>query len=161
MFKRIICLLFILSLCQSTAYAANLTKGINSYSYATIEQLKKVTSNTPLQGYEQVILDTEKANDVNALFILAVAQTETGFGKTGTGKSRNNAFGLTSVKGGYAYYNNIGESVRAFGKNIKNVHFSNGRYTLPQINSVYCPSNLSWAKSVENNINSVYNKMIK
>jgi len=161
MIKKIICLLFIISLFQSKAYAANLTKGINSYSYASIEQLQKVTKGTPLYGYEQTILDTEKANDVNALFILAVAQTETGFGTTGTGKSRNNAFGLTSVKGGYAYYDNIGDSIKAFGRNIKNVHFNNGRFTLQQINSVYCPDNSNWAKSVETNINSVYSKMLK
>jgi hypothetical protein len=140
--------------------ANELTKGINSYSFATVEQLQKVTVGTRLYGYEQVILDTEKANDVNAIFILAVAQTETGFGMAGVGKSRNNAFGLTSSKGGYAYYNNIGESIKAFGSNIKNVHFNNGRYTLGQINSVYCPGNSNWAKSVDNNINSVYNKMI-
>lgn len=161
MVKKLIALFFVINVFTIPVYAGTLTKGVNSYSNVTIGQLQKITKGTPLYGYEQTILNTEKKYQVNAFFILAVAQNETSFGRTGVGKSRNNAFGLTSRKGGYAYYNNIGESVAAFGSNIKNVHFNNGRYTLPQINSVYCPGNKNWAKSIENNINSIYNKMIK
>lgn len=143
-------------------FAGELTRGVNSYSNATIEQLQKITKNTNMYGYEQIILDTEKEYQVNALFILAVAQKETSFGNAGVGKSRNNAFGLTSKKGGYAYYDNIGESIKSFGGNIKRVHFNNNRYTIPEIGKVYCPGNYkSWSKSIENNINNIYFEMLK
>lgn len=160
--KIVIMLIATILITCSPVYAEDaLTRGVNSYSHATIEQLRKVTKGTRFEGYEQVILDTEKANDVNAFFILAVAVEETSMGCAGTGLSRNNAYGLTSVSGGYAYYNDIGESIRAFGSNIKNVHFNNGRYTIAGIGKVYCPSNWSeWATQVENNINNLYYKML-
>ena len=164
MIKKFIMVLITIAItiCSSMfVYAGNLTKGVNSYSNATIAQLQKVTKGTGLYGYEQVILDVEKEYQVNAFFILGVAQKETSLGTTGTGKSKNNAFGLTSTRGGYATYSNIGESVRAFGKNIRRVHFNNGRYTIPKIAKVYCPGNWSnWSNSVENNINSLYKKML-
>jgi beta-N-acetylglucosaminidase len=136
-----------------------LTRGINSYSNATIEDIQKITAGTRLSGYEQVILDTEREYEVNAFFILAVAQAETGFGNAGVGRSRNNCFGTTDGHG-YAYYSNTGESVKAFGSNIKRNYFDKGLYTLPKIGAKYCTS-YGWAKTVENNINSIYNKMNK
>lgn len=162
-FTKIVIMLIatILITCSPVNADTTLTRGVNSYSHATVAQLRKVTKGTRFEGYEQVILETEKANDVNAFFILAVAKEETSLGCAGTGLSRNNAYGLTSSKGGYAYYDSIGESIRAFGSNIKNVHFKNGRYTISSIGKVYCPGNWSqWSSEVENNINDLYYEML-
>lgn len=165
MIKRIITFMMIVSTLliwnTSPASAGELTKGVNSYSNATIAQIQKVTAGTSLSGYEQVILDTEAKYDVNAIFILAVAQTETSMGLAGVGrKHKNNLFGITNGSG-FATYSNPGESVEAFGALISNYYFSNGKYSLAEIGSKYCPATYSeWAKKVEQNINSIYQKML-
>lgn len=162
LFKVVVALIATTITCVTVSAGEPLVKGVNSYSNATIADLQKVTKGTGLYGYEQVILDTEKEFQVNAFFILAVAQAETSLGTAGTGVSKNNAFGLTKRGGGYATYNNIGESIKAFGGNIKRVHFNNGRYTIPAIARVYCPPNAAqWSTKVVNNINSLYDKMTR
>lgn len=143
-----------------SAGAGTLVKGINSYSNASVEQLRKVTKGTRLSGYEQTILDAEKKYDVNALFICAVAKVETGMGNAGTGKSKNNAFGLTNGSG-YARYDNIGVSVQEFARIINTKYFKNGKYTAYQIGNMYCPSNpSSWASKVDSALTELYKKCL-
>jgi|GEM_PF-2161679 len=144
----------------TTVSAGTLVKGINSYSNASVEQLRKVTKGTRLSGYEQTILDAEKKYDVNALFICAVAKVETGMGNAGTGKSKNNAFGLTNGSG-YARYDNIGVSVQEFARIINTKYFKNGKYTAYQIGNMYCPSNpSSWASKVDSALTELYKKCL-
>lgn len=160
--KKIIILLATLILVISSNISAfagtNLVKGVNSYSNATIEQLQKITKGTPMYGCEQVILDTEKQNDLNAIFICAVAETETSMGLAGVGRSHlNNLFG-TRNKYGWIYYSNPSESIKAFGSMINRIYFGNGLYSLSAIGNKYCGGD--WANKVERNINKLYNQML-
>ena len=134
-----------------------LTRGINSYSYATVTDLQKVTKGTRLYGYEQQIINVERKYQVNAFFILAVANVETGMGNAGVGLSRNNCFGMRGNSDFY-YYNNPGQSVDAFGSLISNFYFANGRYTAYQIGQWYCDT--YWASKVTNEIDRLYYNMI-
>lgn len=160
MIKKVLLLtLLTIALCQ-TAYAENgsIVKGVNSYSNATVSDLYKVTKGTRMEGYEQTILDTESTYGVNALFIIAVAQTETSMGLAGVGRAhKNNLFGMTG-NGGFISYESPGDSIQAFGKLINTRYFAKGRYSLGQIGAVYAADS-NWALKVESNINNVYNKM--
>jgi len=135
-----------------------LTKGINSYSYATVADLQKVTSGTRLYGYEEKIIEMERTYQVNAFFILAVANVETGMGCAGVGRSRNNCFGMKGGSG-FQSFENTGQSVEAFCKLIANKYFANGRYTAYQIGQWYCDT--YWATKVTDEIDNLYYKMSK
>lgn len=155
--KKVISILAAIVLSTSMVWAKPV-KGVNSYSGCTVEELRKITKGTPMQGCEQVILDIEKEYQINAFFTCAVALTETGMGKTGVGASQNNLFGMRGSKGFY-WYDSPEESIRAFGGCIYRVYWKNGRKTLPRIAEWYCDS--SWAKTVERNINYLYGKVTK
>jgi len=156
-FKLMVTSIFVVAF-ATNVYASNPVRGVNSYSGCTVSDLRKITVGTKMEGYEQTILDVEKEYQINAFFICSVALTETAMGKTGVGASRNNLFGMRGSKGFY-YYNNAGESIRAFGSCIYRVYWKNNRKTLPRIAEWYCDR--AWAKTVENNINFLYNKMTK
>lgn len=146
-------------MCQPTFAGDNeIVKGVNSYSNATTSDLYKVTKGTRMEGYEQTILDTESEYGVNALFIIAVAKTETSMGMAGVGRAhKNNLFGMAGRRG-FISYVSPGDSIQAFGKLIKTRYFANGRYSLSQIGAIYAADG-NWAQKVENNINIVYDKM--
>lgn len=133
-----------------------LTRGINSYSYATVTDLQKVTKGTRLYGYEEKIIEVERKYQVNAFFILAVANVETGMGCAGVGSSRNNCFGMKGGSG-FRYFDNPGQSVEAFGELISRKYFGNGRYTAYSIGQWYCDT--YWATKVTNEIDRLYYKM--
>ncbi len=136
-----------------------LTRGINSYSYATVSDLQKVTKGTRLYGYEEKIIEMERQYQVNAFFILAVANVETGMGCAGVGKSRNNCFGMKGGSTGFQCFDNTGQSVEAFCKLIANKYFVNGRYTAHSIGQWYCDT--YWATKVTDEIDNLYYKMNK
>lgn len=160
--KRFISILFVLIIIFTfapTVHAEELTRGIMSRSYASREQISKVTTGTRLEGFEDQILCTEYTYGVNAIYILAVAKVETGFGAAGVGRShKNNLFGITGG-GGYAYYESPIKSVEAFGELMSEKYFPNGYDTLSKIGPKYC--NSAWSLKVEEEINTIYNQMLR
>lgn len=154
--NTIFVLILSFTLC-TTAFADSLTKGVMSRSYASKEQIAKVVAGTRLEGCEDHILYTEYTYGVNAIYILAVAKTETGYGAAGVGRShKNNLFGITASDG-FATYSSPAESVTAFGKLMSEKYFPRGYDTLTKIGPVYCDSD--WSLKVENDINTIYNQM--
>ena len=151
--KKLLCLMFLVF---SVNVYAQPVKGVNSYSNLTVAELQTLTKGTPMAGTEQVILEVEKQYQINAFFILAVANQETSMGRAGVGASRNNLFGMRGSNGFY-WYDTPAESIRAFGACIYRVYWRNGRKTLPKIAEWYCDS--SWAIEVEKNIDYLYRRL--
>ena len=86
------------------------------------------------------VIAIERDYGINALFTIAVASHESGWGKSDLATYNNNLFGLKdSVNGGWYSFNSKSESVYLFARSIVNIYFPNGLVTPSDINDVYCP----------------------
>lgn len=122
------------------------------------EDLDYILKGSPMYNCAQQVLQVEEKYNVNAFFTISVAQAETQRGLTGTGKSKNNAFGITAASGGYRTFNSLGDSVLEFGGMIDRVYFSRGLTTVEKIHTLYT-SSPNWSKNVNTIMNSTLAKI--
>lgn len=127
--------------------------GVTGKSGLTKEDLDYLLAGSPMAGCSEAVLKIEEQHGVNAFFTISVAQAETQRGLTGTGKSKNNAFGIISSKGGYRYFNSLADSVIEFGGMMERVYISKGRNTISKVHAIYT-SSPNWA----GNVTAVMNK---
>jgi beta-N-acetylglucosaminidase len=116
----------------------------------TVDELRNITYGTGLEGIEHAVVEAEERYGVNALFILAVAVNESGWGNSYLADTKNNLFGIA------AYDSNIdaafgfsskSECINYFGQLISEDYFDNGLTDVYSINSVYA-SSPNWAHTV-------------
>ena len=131
---------------------------VKGKSGLTKEDLDYILAGTPMKDCADEMLLIEEKYNVNAFFTSAVAQAETQRGLTGTGKSKNNAFGITSKSGGYRTFNSLGDSVIEFGGMIDRVYFSRGLTTVKQVHSLYT-SSPNWSSNVSSIMKSTLAKI--
>ena len=131
---------------------------VKGKSGLTKADLDYILAGTPMKDCADEILLIEEKYNVNAFFTSAVAQAETQRGLTGTGRSKNNAFGITAKSGGYRKFNSLGESVIEFGGMIERVYFSRGLGTVEQVHSVYT-SSPNWSRNVNSIMKSTLAKI--
>lgn len=128
--------------------------GVTGKSGLSKEDLDYLLAGSRMADCSDEVLAIEEQYNVNGFFTISVAQAETERGKTGTGKSKNNAFGITDPKkGGYRYFNNLGGSVEEFGGMMHRVYISKGRDTVSKVHAVYTDSP-NWSS----NVNAIMNK---
>ena len=131
---------------------------VKGKSGLTKEDLDYILAGSPMKNCAKEVLQVEEKYNVNAFFTISVAQAETQRGLTGTGKSKNNAFGITSKSGGYRTFNNLGESVIEFGGMIERVYFSRGLDTVEKIHTLYT-SSPNWSTNVKKIMNNTLTKI--
>lgn len=137
-------------------YNYNIIKSYNTSvrSNLTEEQIEYILEGTYLEGTGWAFKEIEDTYGVNAVFALSVAETETTFGRYGVAQSHNNAFGLTSIYGGFEYFDSLEESILYFGAYIPRVHWNNGRYYIGDIAPIYC--DYEWGDKVEGSLEYWY-----
>ena len=128
-------------------------------SNLTLEQVEILLSGSPMSGHGQAVLDIETKYNVNAFFTVSVAQNETQRGKTGTGASKKNPFGITQSGGGYRTFNSYSDAIYSFGDIMNRLYIPNGRTTIEKVNEIYCPGNSEWGRSVRTIMNNYYKKL--
>lgn len=134
----------------SVKYGINTdTKNKNNVS---ADQLNKVLRGR-LKGEGKTFIKYAQMYNVDATFAAAVAMAESG------GASRlarqNNFFGLFR-KGRALSFSSKEAGIKGFFERISLTYHKNGRYTVKQIQRVYCPVGGEWLKNVTKIANQVY-----
>ena len=83
---------------------------------------------------------------INALYVMAIFTTESGFGENMCRK--NNAGGITSSKGGYKSFNTIDDCILYTGNLLSRYRDKYDLETIEEIGSRYCPVNPEWPDEV-------------
>ena len=141
---------------------AKVTKNTNITTKfnGTAEDLNKYLANTPLKGLGQHFIDVQEKYGVNALFLMGIIKTESGYGNAPAKGTKYNLAGLKRAKkygGGYQKPKSFAESVEALGSTIKRLYIKSGKITPDKVQrGGYCPGNPEWTNRVIeewNNIN--------
>lgn len=137
------------------------TTDLNSRTNFTEDDLRIITSGTNLEGLESAVVATEEKYGVNAIFILGVAATESGWGNSDLAQYRNNLFGIcaydTNTDAATSFASKAA-CIDYFGRLIKNEYFTEGRLDLWSINDIYA-SDKSWAPKIHSLMLSMISKI--
>jgi beta-N-acetylglucosaminidase len=133
---------------------------VNDYNVArpsgrTAEQFEFILQGTKLAGLGQAIVDSEKEFSINGLFIVSVAQLESGYGTSYLARTKNNLFGLNAwgstsseiTRRAYSYSSKA-LCVRAFSEIIRTKYLNKGRDTVKSISVIYCENATSWHNKI-------------
>lgn len=124
------------------------SKSIIGKSNLTVQQVEQLLAGSPMSGCGPAVLEVESKYNINAFFTVSVAQAETQRGKTGTGASKKNPYGLTQKGGGYRTFKSYNEAIMTFGDTLNRLYIPNGRTTIEKVNEIYCPGNSQWSVNV-------------
>jgi hypothetical protein len=138
----------------ATASAADFSANsdLTAPSGLTAEQIEFLTTairrDSGLAGLGDSIAEAEATYGVNALFILAVASQESGYGLSAAARNRNNLFGIMG-RNGQVNFSNKHDSVMGFARLISGrLYFGATRTTPRGINAVYAPNNSEWTTKI-------------
>lgn len=108
---------------------------------------------SPLAGHGCDVLEMEQTYQVNGVFALAVAMTESGLGESGLAKSKNNYFGMLGRS-----FATPREGILAFG-DLMSKPLYRGR-DLDAIAKTYCPPTAGqWAGSIRSLMSSFWQRL--
>jgi murein DD-endopeptidase MepM/ murein hydrolase activator NlpD len=103
------------------------------------EWIKKLSPNSPMNGMGEHFIKHCTKNNINADFLVALGQMETGLGTTGQGRPYGttpyNAFGFASNN----TFSGYPEAIKRAAEVLKRYYFSEGRYTIATIIAKYSP----------------------
>lgn len=127
----------------------------------TVEEMKQVIKKgcsqenikSPLEDNAELLLKLEEQENINALFLVGLAKTETNCGRDGVGKSKKNIYSYGG--GGQKKYPSYEKAITTAVKGIsKNYVKSNGKYYnnspgLCSMTGIYCQSGCnSWIPGI-------------
>lgn len=129
------------------------------------EDLDIALKGTKLEGIGRYAKEAEDTYGVNAVFIISLAQHESGFGKSRIAEDKNNLFGIGAYdRDPYACafsYETKRECIMDFAKLIRKRYFENKElYDLMEIGSIYS-SDDKWAAMVAQMMNENITKILK
>lgn len=140
-----------------------LTPDVSEKSYLSVEDLKKATEGTELEGIETAVVSAEENFGINGLFIYAVARLESGHGTSQIARDKNNLFGMNAQDHdpyNLAFeYDSFHDSVYDFATRIKNYYVDRGMETVDEINSRYS-SDPEWHSKVYSIMTNTYQSII-
>ena len=121
----------------------------------SVAAFDKMLEGTALAGQGQAFYDLEQNYNVNGVFALGVANTESTLGKNCYGF---NPFGMLSSPGKLIRFSSWTNAVQYFGKLMQKNWYS-GK-SIEGIAKTYCPPTYSsWANSVRSTMKSMYSKL--
>ena len=100
-----------------------------------------------LKGLGQAFCDGEEKHNINALFVLAIVQLESGNGTSYLAREKNN---LGGIKGGNGYraFGSKEECVAYMFDLLDRLYVSKGRDTIDKIGHIYCATG-GWIPQVK------------
>ena len=128
----------------------NLTLDLTQRTNLSYDDIHKLVAGTGLEGVERSVIEAENRYGVNALFTLAVAANESGWGGSYLAKNRNNLFGICAYDSDLdasKYFPSKGDCVLYFADLISSEYFAKGRTNLGSINDIYA-SSTNWQNEV-------------
>lgn len=125
----------------SNLSASQLNSVINS-------RLKNVgKSSSKLSNLGDALVKMEEESGVNALFCLAVASLESGYGTSDAAMNKNNLFGLMRSNS-LIEFSSVSECISYWGNLMKNHYINSNRDSIEDIQPKYCPDSETWAPDV-------------
>jgi beta-N-acetylglucosaminidase len=110
---------------------------------------------TGLNGLGASVFEAEHIYNINGIFIISVAQLESGHGTSVLAQMKNNLFGMNAwgsnptevFRRAYKYESKT-DSILAFAKHIRENYISKGRTTIKTIGDIYCELSNHWINSI-------------
>ena len=139
-----------------------------SFLLATITKsypnLDKYLADTPLKGLGKDFIAAQEKYGVNALFLMGIVKTESGYGAAPAKGTKYNLAGLKRAKkygGGYQKPKSFSESIDDLGSTLKRLYIKSGKITPSKVQKGgYCQGNPGWTKTVVEEWNRI-NKEIQ
>lgn len=117
-------------------------------NFVISSRLKNVgKSSSKLSNLGDALVIMEEESGVNALFCLAVASLESGYGTSDAAINKNNLFGLMR-SGSLMEFSSVSECISYWGNLIKNYYIDSNRDSIEDIQPKYCPDSETWAPDV-------------
>lgn len=111
------------------------------------EDLNRCLKGTKLEGQGQMFLDAQKKYGINAIFLMAIARLESGYGK----KPQKNQYSIFGT--GDRTSKSYSQCLDKLGNNLKQNYISkNNLETISAINKKYSPVNSKWSVEIAKNM---------
>ena len=136
-----------------------ITKNLTVKTGISAREIDSLVAGTDLEGIGEAVHETESRYGVNALFILAVAIEESGWGSSYLANDRNNLFGICAyhdetVDQTATHFSSKAECVDYFGRLISKEYFAYNRTDINSIHERYAESPL-WGAHINNVMNDL------
>lgn len=143
-----------MDLAHEEPYVYEYMGDLTQLSGFTAEELESLVADTGLAGLGAYYAEKEKTHEINALFLIAVAKLESGFGKSNLAKNSNNLGGLKNGNGGYMKFDSKEDCIEYQATLLRDNYLSeDGKYyagkTTKGVSKYYCEGSSSWYKQVE------------
>ncbi len=99
-----------------------------------------------LKGKSQAFCNAQDKYNINAAFLISIANHESGHGTSPIAKSLNNIGGMRTSNG-YIRYNSVEACIDSIASNLQRNYVAQGLKTPPKIGKKYCESD-NWSESV-------------
>ena len=113
---------------------------IKSSSGLTEDEITHLLKGSYMEEYAYLYYNAEKTSGINAYYMLAVSQLESGWGRSDAGLYYNNIFGLMTSKGGLQWFESKEACVEYWLKLMTDFYINRGLDTPYEIGPVYCTS---------------------
>ena len=144
------------SLEQNYGSNFNVTKHLFA---GTAADLNKYLEGTKMAGQGEAFLKAQEKYGVNALFLMAIVNTESAYGaapaRDKKGVKPYNVAGLKKAGGGYQNNASYEACIDSLGSALKRLYFRNGKVTVEKIRKTFCPGNAKWTGEVSDEMKKI------
>lgn len=132
----------------------------------TAEELESLLKDSGLAELGAFYAEKEQTHGINALFLISVAQLESGFGNSKLAQNCNNLGGIKNGGDGYMEFPTLQDCVEYQATLLRDDYLAeNGKYysgkTTKDVSKKYCEGSESWYTQVESLMKKNYNKVIE
>ena len=140
--------------------------GVTKHLFAgTAADLNKYLEGTKMAGQGEAFLKAQEKYGVNALFLMAIVNTESGYGNAPArdkkGVKPYNVAGLKKAGGGYQNNASYEACIDSLGSALKRLYFRNGKVTVEKIRKTFCPGNAKWTGKVSNEMKNISSRILQ
>ena len=150
------------SLEQNYGSNFNVTKHLFA---GTAADLNKYLEGTKMAGQGEAFLNAQEKYGVNALFLMAIVNTESGYGNAPArdkkGVKPYNVAGLKKAGGGYQNNASYEACIDSLGSALKRLYFRNGKVTVEKIRKTFCPGNAKWTGEVSDEMKNISSRILQ
>ena len=114
------------------------TTSICSVSGLTEDEISYLLEGSYMEDYAYLYYNAEKTYGINAYYMLAVSQLESGWGRSNAGMNYNNIFGLMTSRGGFQYFESKQDCVEYWLDLMERFYIGRGLDSPSTIGPVYC-----------------------
>lgn len=140
----------------------NVTKNLFAGS---AEDLNKCLEGTKMAGQGEALLKAQKKYGVNALFLMAIVEAESGYGaapaRDKTGVKPYNVAGLKKRGGGYQNSPSYEACIDSLGSSLNRLYFKSGKVTVESIRKTFCPGNAKWSGEIVKEMKKLSGKILE